>query len=77
MNTFFGEKPSKSQILQLPHYQGNATSVHGEDDSRPVQLGSQLGIGQIFGDRCPNSAEPLLTPLIPLNPLGLPLAMVY
>src|ERR1700747_2897114 len=30
MNTFFGEKPSKSQILQLPHYQGNATSVHGE-----------------------------------------------
>src|SRR5262252_6322988 len=30
MNTFCVEKPSKSQILQPPHYQGHATSVHGE-----------------------------------------------
>ena len=46
MNTFFGEKPSKSQILQLPHYQGNATSVHGEQESHIVKI---KGLSKRFG----------------------------
>ena len=34
---FSAKKPSKSQILQPPHYQGHTTSIHGEENGARVE----------------------------------------